>query len=188
MNWEAIGAIGEIVGALGVIATLAYLAVQVRQSSHQIERSIEASRVATDDAVSRGFDQWREWSVGNKEVAALFIRGMDDIESLDEADRLRFNFILAAFGWLAWQVWRAERLLGNPNAQILRHLLLHPGGRVWYVSHREFFPPDFRSAVDQVLNELERGGVTFLKAEDPSSMYGGALRQSPEGGAGHAAV
>ena len=33
MNWEAIGAIGEILGAIAVVATLGYLAVQVRQSS-----------------------------------------------------------------------------------------------------------------------------------------------------------
>ena len=33
MNWDAIGAIGEIVGALAVLATLIYLAIQIRQSS-----------------------------------------------------------------------------------------------------------------------------------------------------------
>jgi hypothetical protein len=30
MNWDAIGAIGETVGAVAVIATLFYLAVQIR--------------------------------------------------------------------------------------------------------------------------------------------------------------
>jgi len=30
MNWEALGAIGEIVGAVAVIAILGYLAVQIR--------------------------------------------------------------------------------------------------------------------------------------------------------------
>ena len=33
MNWEAIGAIGEVIGALGVIFTLIYLASQIRQSN-----------------------------------------------------------------------------------------------------------------------------------------------------------
>lgn len=33
MNWDAIGAIGEIVGAMAVLVTLIYLAVQIRQSS-----------------------------------------------------------------------------------------------------------------------------------------------------------
>ena len=32
MNWEAIGAIGEVLGALAVVITLIYLAVQVRQA------------------------------------------------------------------------------------------------------------------------------------------------------------
>ncbi len=34
MNWEAIGAVGEIVGALAVVLSLIYLAIQVRQNSN----------------------------------------------------------------------------------------------------------------------------------------------------------
>ena len=34
MNWDAIGAVGEIVGALAVVATLGYLAIQIR-SAHR---------------------------------------------------------------------------------------------------------------------------------------------------------
>jgi len=33
MNWDAIGAVGEILGALAVVATLAYLAIQMKQNS-----------------------------------------------------------------------------------------------------------------------------------------------------------
>jgi hypothetical protein len=33
MNWDAIGAIVEIVGVLAVLATPIYLAIQIRQSS-----------------------------------------------------------------------------------------------------------------------------------------------------------
>ena len=33
MNWDAIGAVGEIVGALTVLITLIYLAIQIRQSN-----------------------------------------------------------------------------------------------------------------------------------------------------------
>ena len=44
MNWEAIGAIGESLGAIGVIATLIYLAVQIRQNSKTIEAQMYQSR------------------------------------------------------------------------------------------------------------------------------------------------
>ena len=33
MNWVAIGAVGELLGALGVIATLGYLAFQIRKNT-----------------------------------------------------------------------------------------------------------------------------------------------------------
>jgi len=36
MNWEAIGAIGEVAGAIAVVATLFYLAAQIRQNSREI--------------------------------------------------------------------------------------------------------------------------------------------------------
>jgi hypothetical protein len=35
MNWDAIGAIAELLGAIGVIASLVYLATQVGQSRDQ---------------------------------------------------------------------------------------------------------------------------------------------------------
>jgi hypothetical protein len=39
MNWEAIGAVAEVMGAFGVIATLIYLAIQIRQNSRMMMRS-----------------------------------------------------------------------------------------------------------------------------------------------------
>ena len=39
MNWEAIGAVGELVGGVAVIATLIYLAIQVKHSKALLERN-----------------------------------------------------------------------------------------------------------------------------------------------------
>ena len=38
MNWDAIGALGEVLGALVVVITLGYLAVQIRQNTAQQKR------------------------------------------------------------------------------------------------------------------------------------------------------
>ena len=40
MNWDAIGAIAELVGAMGVVASLAYLGIQLRQNSRTISEQI----------------------------------------------------------------------------------------------------------------------------------------------------
>ena len=52
MNWEALGAISEILAAIAVVVTLAYLAKQIRQNSQAVE--IAALRDTTD--------QWNQWS------------------------------------------------------------------------------------------------------------------------------
>jgi len=39
VNWDAIGAIGEVVGALAVVATLGYLAIQLRQNTKSVQSS-----------------------------------------------------------------------------------------------------------------------------------------------------
>ena len=44
MNWEAIGALGEVAGALTVFATLVYLATQIRQSRKATLADIYQSR------------------------------------------------------------------------------------------------------------------------------------------------
>ena len=55
MNWEAIGAIGELLGAIGVIATLGYLAFQIRQNNTllaaQARYSLKVLRSDTADSI-----------------------------------------------------------------------------------------------------------------------------------------
>ena len=44
MNWDAVGAIGQILGSVAVLVTLGYLAAQIRQTKHQMQRSISRTR------------------------------------------------------------------------------------------------------------------------------------------------
>ena len=63
MNWDAIGAVGESLGAIAVFITLGYLALQVQFARREIARSISQSRAealrsitlahATDERLNR---------------------------------------------------------------------------------------------------------------------------------------
>ena len=46
MNWEAIGAVGEVVGAIAVVLTLVYLAFQLRHNTKSMDetRKVEIAR------------------------------------------------------------------------------------------------------------------------------------------------
>jgi hypothetical protein len=43
VNWEAIGAIAELLGAIGVITTLIYLSIQIRQNTHALDETHKLS-------------------------------------------------------------------------------------------------------------------------------------------------
>ena len=43
MNWDAVGAIAELIGGLTVLLTLIYLSVQIRQNSISLKINIEQS-------------------------------------------------------------------------------------------------------------------------------------------------
>lgn len=48
MNWEAIGAIGEVIGAIAVVTTLIYLSVQLRQNTNTVQASIRQDVLSED--------------------------------------------------------------------------------------------------------------------------------------------
>lgn len=95
MNWEAVGAIGEVAGAIAVVVTLVYLALQIRHST-------QATRIAA-------YHQAQEqlWSVGaavstDPELARIladtFAGGIDDL-ALPERMRLEFALASLYFGF-----------------------------------------------------------------------------------------
>jgi hypothetical protein len=62
MNWEALGAIGDTLGAVAVFVTLGYLAVQVKHAAQEARRTLSQNRMdnlreinalATDERVNR---------------------------------------------------------------------------------------------------------------------------------------
>lgn len=84
VNWEAIGAIGQVVGAIAVVISLIYVAREVRSSAHATQ--LAASR-STLDSLHRLIRQVTE----HVDLAELRIRGFTDYESLEGTDLARFN-------------------------------------------------------------------------------------------------
>ena len=67
MNWEALGAIGEIVGAVAVVLTLGYLALQIRQNTPSVRAS--TVQAISDSAQGRllalqNVENARVWRIG----------------------------------------------------------------------------------------------------------------------------
>ena len=83
MNWDAIGAIGEILGALAVVVSVFYLAVQIRQNTKSMkagaERELSLAAISNLDLAST-------------QMPILVVKASKDISQLTEDE-------IAQFGW-----------------------------------------------------------------------------------------
>ena len=87
MNWDALGAVGELVGAIAVVVTLAYLAFQIRQNNNL------ASGAAQRELMS-GFQENLD-RVRSDPI--LFARGLRDFENLSNAEKMEFQLMFNPF-------------------------------------------------------------------------------------------
>ncbi len=91
MNWDAIGAIGEVAGAIGVVASLAYLATQIR---HNTRASAVESKLATTSMLTGFVDML----ITDPELNDIFMWGRTSTENLSKEEHQRFsNMVMKTF-------------------------------------------------------------------------------------------
>jgi hypothetical protein len=86
INWDAVGAIGEIVGAVAVVVTLGYLAKQMRQANLHTKSQVR----------QRMIEQTQEELyviVNDPSIHELFVRD----QTLDPDEQVRLNAYLVSF-------------------------------------------------------------------------------------------
>ena len=133
MNWDAIGAIGEILGAVAVVATLFYLSYQIRQST----RSARAS--SRQILIDTFYDH--SWKMGSDAELNTIIRaGLSDFDALSDEDKFRFNNLIARFegnlynGILLYEDGLLDEETLHEIGDRFVESLATKGGKAWYES------------------------------------------------------
>jgi len=151
VNWEAIGAVGEIIAAFGVIATLLYLSRQIRRSDETARA--ESLRVLLDGhrdrSVVHGF--------ASPEVSDLLAKGLTDFGRLDASEKRRFFFL---FSEQVFQTQQAMQLHGRGLLPRVDYeawlfstatLVQTPGGRQCWQFLARTITPTIRGVIDEYL-------------------------------------
>jgi hypothetical protein len=100
VDWNAVSAIAEIVGAVAVIASLIYIAVQIRQNSTLLKQNTDFARASIVHETNVSQTKIFELIVQDKEVAEIFRRGING-DILDGTELLRFEALLNIYcSWL----------------------------------------------------------------------------------------
>ena len=156
MDWNAIGAMGEVIGAAAVVISLIYVAVQVRQNTASSKSTVETeialalSRVATDAA--------------NTGAAAALGRCMAEPEAATEDERRNFFFYATGFFrifQLAFDQCRAGNLSSDSWESIesqVKLLLQGPGIAQFFAARRTAFKPSFCDYIDSL--EVDEASAT----------------------------
>ncbi len=150
MNWEAIGAIGEVLGAAGVIASLVYLAVQIRQNTRSTRRASARQTGEMNAVALRPFADYSELFTGD-------FMGLDQLADLDPSQRTRFDMIFAMWMQAIEQTFagvregQLESEYAVPYREYLRVLFSCPGGLQWWSEHRAWFTASFQCEIEELL-------------------------------------
>lgn len=152
MTIQDLGSLGELIAALATIATLIYLALQIRQNT-------TATRAASFHAVTDARNQVNFSITQDPGMARIFLEGSADRGSLCPEDRLRFDFTCLSYlhvvETMHYQasVGAGERVLVEAEGRSLSDLFALPGVREWWVENPYAFGQEFRSYIDGFVDE-----------------------------------
>ena len=168
MNWDAVGAVGEVIGALAVVVSLLYLAVQIRNQNKE-------SRL---NSVSEAARQWNEVlasTANDRALCQVWVDGVNDFDSLELIDRTQFTahagrilrVVEAMYehhkqGRLEAETWEAMY-------RILLDLFAYKGTKDWWKTRRHWYTQSFQSFVAEVINNS--GTKPNIYSENDASAF-----------------
>jgi hypothetical protein len=154
MTLQDLGNVGEFLGAVAVLVSLIYLALQIRQNTTTV-------RAGTSAAISESLARVLEVIGSDPKTARLWIRGIGGDPSLDTEDVLQFGFLFGSYirrvenayyqqlrGFVDPQHWQTtERTLST--------IMGPEGGRSSWERSRHIYSDRFAAYVDTCIAERD---------------------------------
>ena len=152
MSLEQIFYIAQIVASVGVIISLGFIALQIRQNTAALYRNEHNSTMTQWTVIRMAIAE-------NRDVADLMTAGLHGESALDAADQLRLEQFLAEHVWASFHIWdRTQRGVfakGTFEATagvLLRSVLVTArGGAWWRDAKKAGFVPEFVADVDAAI-------------------------------------
>ncbi len=175
MNWDAIGAVAEMLGAIGVIITLVYLARQIKQNSRQL---MGASLIAVHEYQRSMSEELNS----NPELFRMVIRGNNDFDALSSEEQALvavWNLKEAGYWDMCYQLAKQGSL--DPSVYQAKEqymLALHsaPGRRKWFKDNAILLEAGFYR---EMTSKLDESSADFAAAHPYFMDDGRGDRETP---------
>jgi len=152
VNREALGAIENLLAAIGVIATLIYLSIQIRQNTKAVRSSCVQNLVQSLSTTAQA-------AAENQSMIPLLLKANTGAGTLSEEERTRLHF------WFIMTFRRFEGVyfqhdLGFVDATMIEGfershtaILASKSGHAWWTNSKEIFNSAFVSYVEELLRK-----------------------------------
>lgn len=170
MNWEAIGAVGEIVGAAAVVVSVIYLALQIRT------QNLESRLGATRDLASKRAEPMKVL-LGNEDAIDVWLLALRGYENLKGKERFKasvmFNLIMrnAEQDFLHKGTGHADDPYLESVDRVLSLNVSSPGLQQWWRTTGDLFNQHFQNHVNNMIKnqgspKLNEAFYTHHQKED----------------------
>jgi len=172
-------AIAEIVGAVAIVVTIIYLAVQVKHSRESLDANTKAIRGQAISDITRNVHDQMHMMIQGHDIAAMFKRFVTEDE-LGQQDAFLLDSVLSAV-FVARQneyfQWK-QGLLDDEVFTSLHHVILtilsSPNGQHWWENEgRRMFAQGFVDFVDDMVqdssSEAFEAWKRAIRLGDPST-------------------
>jgi hypothetical protein len=155
---QDLGNIGEFVGAIGVVATLIYLTIQIRQNTASV-------RTAAGMDTARQVAAWADRMVVYPDLGRIYNLAAEDPNSLEPEEASRFLLYMAQMFFIyegQYQMYRQKQITDDmwiPKRDILLGYLKSPLVETWWVNRISPFSESFFGYIEKL--RVESGKVTF---------------------------
>lgn len=162
MNWEVISAVSDAVGAIAVVASVIYLATQIKR------QTTESKLAATRDLSARRVDAMKS-ILGDEAVAEIYLRGIRDYDSLQGVDRMRASTLFHIWARNSEQEFihmgtgHADDPYLESVDKVLSNGVVARGFRQWWKTTGEGFNKNFQDHVNELIAATEEslGSMNF---------------------------
>ena len=157
MNWEAIGAVGEIIGAMAVFGTLLYLAIQIKQVKSELHIS------SLRDTNQMGNELLESLSEST-DLAKVVSKASDDVATLEPWELLMLDSYFMR-GLNLWELTLEQLETGALNApkesvyEVFGRSLDQPWVAEVWSRTRIGYPKRFQKLVDRQLEANKSVGT-----------------------------
>ena len=159
MNWDAIGAVAEALGAAGVIITLVFLVRQLQQNTGAV-------RASTGHAIAEAYNQINLRLGLDPDAVDLLMRGARNRDDLSPHERVRHTLFWRALvgifqdihvqfceGMCDSETWELAKLG-------LLELVSTPPFAAWWEREQVYFRSGFRSEVDALIRATQQDAAS----------------------------